>query len=163
MVKINFDPTTTRPYSGSFQLLPPGEYNVKIVNEEEQLCRDGRSRALVFEYSVIDGEHQGHNIRHMINLWNANEAAVSVAQSVLASIMNAIGLPTFMDTRELHNRPFRIRVENREWNDRVFNDVVDFMPVKATNSVRMQVPPPPPPQQGATGDAGPFWSTQARQ
>ena len=49
----------------------------------------------------------------MINLWNANEAHIGRTVG-LASIMNAIGLPTFMDTRELHNRPseFALKIGN---------------------------------------------------
>lgn len=152
MARINFNPQQVRPFTGSVQVLPAGKYTVEIVSEKEQTLKDGKSRSLVFDYQVVDGQFRGQRIRDNINLWNVNPDAVNLAQSILCAIANACGVQNFMDTQELHRRPFDVQLSTRQYNGREYNSVDDYS-VHSQTSQQIQAAIPAQPSA-----AGAYWS-----
>mgnify|MGYP002625973659 CR=1 FL=1 len=128
MARINFNPEQVRPFSGSTPTLPAGEYNVEIVGETES--EKNGSKTLVLDYQVIDGEYKGFRVRDFVHLWHANPEAVAVAQSKLVAIAKNVGVPNFMDTRDLWRKPFAVRLSIRRHNDSDVNQIDDYAPAK---------------------------------
>lgn len=126
MARINFNPEQTRPYTGAIQTLPAGDYVVEIVAEKEQTLKDGQSRALVFDYQIVDGPFRGQRIHDNINLWHVNANAVSIAQSILTAIARAVGKTSFMDTLELQRIPFVVQLATRVYNGKEYNSFVEY-------------------------------------
>jgi hypothetical protein len=46
----------------------------------------------------------------LLNLWNPNPKAVTIARGTLSAICRAVNVLTPKDTSELHNKPLRITV-----------------------------------------------------
>ena len=157
MARINFNPEQTRPFSGSTPVYPSGDYLVEISDENEHDFRSGQGRGLTFDYRILDDSYKGGIIRDNFNLWHTSEKAVGVAQSRLVSIANAVGLKTFNDTRELHHKPFVVRISKVVYNGSDRNQVDQYLAaLPAENSaptapVSAPVAPSPAPAQ-------PYWS-----
>ena len=126
-MRINFDLNSTQAYNGATPLLPPGEYAVEIVAEQEnQPLRNGSGTALVFEYQIRDGQFRGQRIRDWLNVGHSNQNARELAQRRIKAIGEAVGLPVFNDTRQLFNRPFIIAVSCQEYQGRQRNQIDDY-------------------------------------
>ena len=143
-MRINFNPEQTQPYAGSIQTLPAGDYTVEIVAEKERTLRDGQSRALVFDYQIVDGPFRGQRIHDNINLWHVNANAVSMAQSILTAIARAVGKASFMDTLELHRIPFVVQLAIRVYDGKEYNSFVEYRPVGGTPTGQTTTNPPTP-------------------
>lgn len=131
-MRINFDLNNTQAYNGATPLLPPGEYVVEIVAEQEnQPLRNGSGTALVFEYQIRDGQFRGQRIRDWLNVGHSNQNARELAQRRIKAIGEAVGLPVFNDTRQLFNRPFLIAVSCQEYQGRQRNQIDDYRPLGA--------------------------------
>lgn len=131
-MRINFDLNNTQAYNGASPLLPPGEYAVEIVAEQEnQPLRNGAGTALVFEYQIRDGQFRGQRIRDWLNVGHSNQNARELAQRRIKAIGEAVGLPVFNDTRQLFNRPFLIAVSCQEYQGRQRNQIDDYRPLGA--------------------------------
>lgn len=129
-MRINFDLNNTQAYNGATPLLPPGEYAVEIVAEQEnQPLRNGAGTALVFEYQIRDGQFRGQRIRDWLNVGHSNQNARELAQRRIKAIGEAVGLPVFNDTRQLFNRPFLIAVSCQEYQGRQRNQIDDYRPL----------------------------------
>lgn len=157
MARINFNPEAVRPFSGALPVYPSGDYLVEIVAENEHDLSTGAGRGLTFDYRILDGSFKGGIIRDNFNLWHTSEKAVGVAQSRLVSIANSVGLKTFNDTRELHRKPFVVRISKVVYNGSDRNQVDQYLAaLPAENSaqgvpVSAPVAPSPAPAQ-------PYWS-----
>lgn len=160
MARINFNPEAVRPFSGALPVYPTGDYLVEIVAENEHDLSTGAGRGLTFDYRILDGSYKGGIIRDNFNLWHTSEKAVGVAQSRLVSIANSVGLKTFNDTRELHHKPFVVRISKVVYNGSDRNQVDQYLAAlpagyssdnAPTAPVSAPVPPSPAPAQ-------PYWS-----
>ena len=117
---------------GATPLLPPGEYAVEIVAEQEnQPLRNGSGTALVFEYQIRDGQFRGQRIRDWLNVGHSNQNARELAQRRIKAIGEAVGLTVFNDTRQLFNRPFLIAVSCQEYQGRQRNQIDDYRALPA--------------------------------
>ena len=131
-MRINFDLNSTQAYNGASPLLPPGEYAVEIVAEQEnQPLRNGAGTALVFEYQIRDGQFRGQRIRDWLNVGHSNQNARELAHRRIKAVGEAVGLPVFNDTRQLFNRPFLIAVSCQEYQGRQRNQIDDYRPLGA--------------------------------
>ena len=131
-MRINFDLNNTQAYNGTTPLLPPGEYAVEIVAEQEnQPLRNGSGTALVFEYQIRDGQFRGQRIRDWLNVGHSNQNARELAQRRIKAVGEAVGLPVFNDTRQLFNRPFLIAVSCQEYQGRQRNQIDDYRALPA--------------------------------
>ncbi len=102
---VNFDP------------LPEGEYILSIVASETKETNDKKGRFLQFEMQVMDGPHKGRKLWDRLNLWNASETAVKIAQGTLAAICKAVGVMKPKDSLELHNIPLKAKIVQRKRKD----------------------------------------------
>lgn len=129
MSMLDFDPTQTRPYVSIARALPAGEYQVQIVDEAEVDLENGRGRALALEYQVLTGLYRGQRVRERVYLWHDNPDAVAMARSILAAIGLAVGAQKFVDSKELHRRPFNIVLSTRVYNGKEYNNFDGYFPL----------------------------------
>lgn len=145
MARINFNPEQTRPFSGSTPVYPSGDYVVEIVDETEHDFRSGQGRGLTFDYRILSGEFQGGTLRDNFNLWHTSPQAVEIAQRRLVSIAHAVGIQNFNDTRELHRKPFVVRISKSSYNGSERNQVDAYISASSSpapaNAPSGYVPP----------------------
>jgi len=99
-----FDTSTVA--DSDFAPLPVGDYPVEIVASELRATKSGDGQYLWLEMVIRDGEYAGRRIWDRLNLWNANQTTVEIAQRTLKAICVAVGKPTIEDSEELHMIPF---------------------------------------------------------
>jgi hypothetical protein len=107
-----FDATTVEPNSG-YEVLPPGNYLLQIVQSEMRSTRDGSGQYLFLELDVLDGQYAGRKLFDRIHLVNANPEAVQIAQRTLSSICRAAGKMQVNNSEQLHFIPMRASVRVR--------------------------------------------------
>jgi hypothetical protein len=125
-----FDARTVEP-SGSFDLLPKGDYEVLIIDSEMKATKNGDGEYLALELQVTSGEHKGRILWTNLNLRNPNAKAEEIARGTLSAICRAVGVLTPQDSSELHNKPLlavvRIKTDPT-YGDK--NEVRGFKPVE---------------------------------
>ena len=116
-----FDASTV-PEQQEFSALPEGQYVVIAIASEMKPTKNGQGQFLQFTFEVLDGPRKGGKVWARLNLVNANQTAVDIAQRELGAICRAVGIIKPNDSAELHNRPLLITVtvekdeRNREGN-----------------------------------------------
>ena len=95
------------------EVLPPGDYEVQIVNSEMRKTKSGAGQYLWLEMAVISGEHANRLIFDRLNLFNDNETATKIAHSALGALTKAVGKRKIKDSEELHSLPFVASVKVR--------------------------------------------------
>lgn len=109
---FSFDATTVEP-SQTIEILPPGTYNVQIVQAEKRPTKDGQGAYLWIEMDIIDGPHVGRKLWDRLNIWNRNETAAKIANQSLSSICHAVGVPVFKSFSEVMHKPLAAVVKVR--------------------------------------------------
>jgi hypothetical protein len=104
----NFNAEEVKP-AGDFSALPAGDYAVIISNSEMKPTKTG-GQMLVLTLQVIEGEHKDRYLWSRLNLQNANEKAVEIAQRELSAICHATGVMRLSDSAELHDKPMTVKV-----------------------------------------------------
>lgn len=105
-----FDSTKVAPQQ-DFAPIPSGEYVAQIVDSEMKATKDNRGQYLALTYSIIDGPYKGRLLWARLNLDNANQQTVQIAQQQLSAICHACNVASINDSVQLHNRPHVVRVE----------------------------------------------------
>lgn len=158
-MRVNFDLNSTTPFSGSYQTLPAGSYLVEIDRQEEKTYANASGTRLVMSYTVLDGPYKGATILDSLNLNHPSDAARQMAQRRLKAIVDAVGLPTIMDTVELNKKPFVVRLEvtkDNQGNER--NNVAEYSKATATAPIGTPSAVPAAPTTAPTYQQnGPFW------
>ncbi len=158
-MRINFDLNNTQAYNGASPLLPPGEYAVEIVAEQEnQPLRNGSGTALVFEYQIRDGQFRGQRIRDWLNVGHNDPRAREIAQRRIKAIGEAVGFPVFKDTRQIFNRPFAIVVSCRDWQGRQRNNIDDYRALNNSAQPQVSNPAPQPAEPAQPQAQQAYWS-----
>jgi len=98
-----FDANAIEP-SAPRELLPPGSYTVQIVQSEMKDTKTG-GKMLSLEFEVLDGSAKGRRLWSNLNLVNANEKAVEIANRDLSAICHATGQMAVSDSDQLHFKP----------------------------------------------------------
>lgn len=88
-----------------FEILPPGDYNIEIINSELRDTKDGLGQYLWLDIQITDGPSKGRHIYDRLNLYNANKQTARIANSTLTTISKAVGIQTWDDTEVLHFKP----------------------------------------------------------
>lgn len=148
--------------------IPPGEYNIKIINSEYKESRSGNGGYLRMQYKVVDGPMIGRSVFDNLNLWHSDQKTREISQSRLKAIAKAIRHPNpsfIRNTDELIGHQMNIRVSIKD----DFNNVKAYKESMAQPSIpqpQTQTPPsgmpqqtPPPPPQvapAANGAATPW-------
>jgi hypothetical protein len=118
----DFDANTVEP-NRDFEAIPPGRYEAMIVASEMKPTSAGTGEYLELQIMVISGPYRDALIWDRLNLKNPSEKAVQIARGQLSSICRAVGVLTPRDSTQLHNLPFIVRVEVRDYEERKYNDV----------------------------------------
>lgn len=111
MVQLNYN-SYDHDSMGEFQPLPEGTYPVIITDSEMKPTKDGKGSYLQLNMKVQGGDLDGRVVIERLNLMNANETAVEIANKTLGDICRVVfgGEAMIQDSQELHGRPFRIYV-----------------------------------------------------
>lgn len=106
----------------NFAPIPEGDYVVMITDSDVKSTKSGDGEYLKLTFKIIEGSYQGRLIWSNLNLVNANETAVEIAQRELAAICSAIGISLEElwdqgDTQILHGTPMLAKVKIQPGRD----------------------------------------------
>jgi hypothetical protein len=125
-----FDANQVDP-AGTYEVLPPGDYKVQIVQSDMMNTKNGNGQYLWLEMDIVDGEHQGRKVWDRLNLVNPNQQAQEIAQKQLSAICHAIGVLSVQDSEELHFKTMlaKVKVKPRQDTGENVNEVSGYKPV----------------------------------
>lgn len=169
MPQLGFD---TEQYEASrdFGIIPQGRYLAMITHSEERTTQSGGTM-LVFEHTLIDGEHANRKVWANCNVVNASEKAEQIGREQVKAIAAAVGVRSPRATEELHGKPLMITVGIEKGKDgyQDKNVVKGWAPAEGiTQPPQASSPPParaarpapaasaPPPAAG--GRPAPAWA-----
>ena len=156
---FEFDASTVE-INTPFEVLPPGDYEVMIVNSEMRSTKSGNGKYLWLELAVQDGQYKERRIFDRLNLFNDNEKAAQIAHGTLGAITKAVGKMKVKNSEELHHLPLIAVVKVRPAGP-------DKMGVErdAQNEVKGYKPskmsPPTATSASATAPVTPAWRKRA--
>lgn len=102
---IQFDSNQVDPDPG-FDLLPPADYRLHVVDSDVRSTKDGQGRYVWVEMDVLDGPFAGRKLWHNFNILNPSDKAQQIGQSQLSALCHAIGVGAMTDSEDLHLKPF---------------------------------------------------------
>lgn len=108
----NFDASTVAPAT-EYQALPSGEYLMAVTESEMKETKGGTGQYLQMSLTVLNAavqEHLGRKVFVRLNLINANQTAVDIAQRELSAICHAVGVLKLQDSQQLHDLPMTCKV-----------------------------------------------------
>ena len=114
------DPNATNSYDP----VPPGQYQVMMVNSKMNQKNTGIS----CEFDIVSGEHSGRKLFMNLSLFAENEIARDIGQRLLNDMCIASGKMSVSDTSELHGITMTAIVKLRK-NDPTQNDISGFKPL----------------------------------
>lgn len=114
---LNYDPSKVEDVGeGNFRALPPGIYNVVIVDSQLRETKAGNGKFLEITYQVIEGREVGQTVKDRINVMNPSETAQRIGLSQLKKICEAVGHKGQLgDSCQLHGKPMAIKVSIEEF------------------------------------------------
>lgn len=110
MANLNFDASSVEP-AQPFEVLPPGKYEVQIVQSEMRATKSGDGQYLWLEMDILSGPYTGRKMWDQLNLRNKNQQTVEIAQRTLSAICHAVGKVLVSDSEELHFKPLLATVK----------------------------------------------------
>jgi hypothetical protein len=169
-MELNFDANTVDP-TPAYGTIPPGEYEVMIVESEQRATKKDDGSYLSLTLEVQSGEYQGRKLFDRLNLDNPNRKAVEIAQRTLSQICHATGVLQVKDSFDLHHHPMiavvKVRPEREDPISGKFyeasNEIKEYRRVAPLGSApqRPAAAAPPQPRQQARQQATTPWG-QAR-
>lgn len=120
-----FDANQVNP-DFNFDPIPKARYLATITESSEEDTKDRTGKYIKFTFTVQEGEYKGRSVWSRLNLKNANQTAVKIAESELSAICRAVGVLKPQDSTELHNIPLVIDVDVEKRSDD---------PTKFTNTI----------------------------
>lgn len=105
-----FNANQIAPQGNSQQLPlspPEGWPMVITASAMKPTANDPNQGFLEMEVQIIEGEHSGEKGTYRLNLYNANEKAVEIANRQLSALCHVTGQLNAVDSSQLHNQPFR--------------------------------------------------------
>lgn len=161
---FSFNPNGVEP-DNSYDLLPPGWYNVAVIDAEWKSTSSGTGNYLELTMNVLDGPSSQRKLWGRFNLVNASQEAVRIAQRQLAAICQAVGFTQELNmttVQQLFNRPLqaKVAIENKDDGYEPKNIIKGYKAVGAGNApgvthqggfmgTRSQQQQPAPPNQAA--------------
>jgi hypothetical protein len=101
MAQLNFNAATVAPSTG-FDVIPAGNYNVRITGSEMKPTKDGSGSYLSLTLTVADGPFANRKLFDRLNLNNKNKVTVDIAYQTLSAICHATGVIQLQDSTQLH-------------------------------------------------------------
>jgi hypothetical protein len=130
-----YDANDFDPNGANFDPLPKNDYLAEITASEFKATKNNDGEYLQLTFCVLDGEFKGRTLFDRLNLKNANETAVKIANSTLSAICHSVGVMRPNDSAELHGKPIVISVDVEERNDKPGAFSNRIKGYKATNAV----------------------------
>lgn len=109
-----FDATQVEPSTGTATIHPAGWYGVVITASELKPTKDNSGKFIQFDRKIIQAENSaaiGGTITERLNVVNASQQAVEIANKQLSAICHVTGVFKLSDTAQLHNIPHRVRID----------------------------------------------------
>ena len=104
-------------------LIPDGEVVKAVIAETDIQDRDwfyyrtgdpkdrDKGKRMPITAVVVEGKWEGMRVSDGFNLCHPNPQAQSIGQKQLKRLCDAVGVPKFRDTSELHGKPFMLTVK----------------------------------------------------
>ena len=149
--------TDDQPSVG-YEVLPAGEYVVKIERAEWRETKNQDGHYLQINMTVVDGERRGALIVDRLNLRNKNEVAVRIARGQFAALREAVGVSNPKDTADMENIRFRVVLKCTRRNDdpdKMTNEVTRYIKHGETAATPQQKDGNPPYKRNAPPPAEP--------
>jgi len=157
LTQYNLDPSKIDDMGDGFKVVPPGIYNVVIVDSEVMDTKNG-GKLLMLKYQVIDGQYVGDTLVDRINLVNSSEMAQKIGLSQFKNICDAVGHKGVVkDSKQLHGKPLSIKVSIEKFeSNKEAGKMLDSNKVEK-RMARQAAPAAPavPPGHPAAGEAPP--------
>ena len=117
LANLNYDPSKVEDVGeGNFRCVPPGIYNVVIVDSSIHETKAGNGKYLEITYQIIEGREVGQTVKDRINVVNPSETAQRIGLSQLKKICEAVGHKgQLKDSCQLHGKPMSIKVTIEEF------------------------------------------------
>jgi len=96
--------------------VPPGEYEVTIIECAKSRNKNGSGHRLAITYQVSGGEHDGWDIWDSIHLWHDNPKAVAVAKKRMNRLCRAVGMMSIATVKDLEGKLLKVSVRARRDN-----------------------------------------------
>lgn len=127
MAILNFNARTVDPNS-SFDPLPAGWYNAKMIESEIKPTKAGDGAMLACQFEILDGQFTGRRIFHNFNIENKNPVAVKIAYEQLSALGHVTGVLDIQDSALLHGIPLQIKLKVRPASEQydASNDISGF-------------------------------------
>lgn len=107
---LGFIPAEIEDMGDGFKVVPPGIYDVVIVESDVKPTRSG-GKMLVLKYQIVAGPNAGDFLTDRLNIDNASETAKRIGLSQLKNICDSIGFAGMLkDSNQLHGKPFAVKV-----------------------------------------------------
>lgn len=115
MAKLSFDATKVAPQK-PMDPVPKDWYQVVITSSDLVPTKTDPKNGvrLELEVEIIDGEYKGRKAWDGINTKNKNPKAQQIGEEQLSAICHATKVFKLVDTAELHNKPFEIKLGYEE-------------------------------------------------
>jgi hypothetical protein len=91
--------------------LPLGDHLVIAYQSEIKPTKDSGGGYLQYDLRIIEGPNAGATGPKRFNLYNGSQKAVEIAHRELSAMAHACGVYQITDSAQLHDIPFRVRVE----------------------------------------------------
>ena len=107
---LGFIPAEIEDLGDGFKVVPPGIYDVVIVESDVNPTRSG-GKMLELKYQIVSGPNAGDFLTDRLNIDNASDTAKRIGLSQLKNICDAIGFAGMLkDSNQLHGKPFSVKV-----------------------------------------------------
>lgn len=104
------DPNDVR----TFDLIPNGWYAAQLVDSKHEAAKSGNGEYLKLEFDLLDAPYANRKVWVNLNLWNANEEAVRIANQQRLELLQALNKPNAQTTEELYAIPVMLKIGTRE-------------------------------------------------
>ena len=109
MAHFQFD-ATRHTAAVNAGLVPAGRYEATIIDSLSRMARSGDGRYLQFCIQIERGEHAGRVIFVRLHVGSSNASVRQLSEQELAALCEAISVPRFTSTNELHGKRLVIDV-----------------------------------------------------
>ena len=107
---LGFIPENVEDMGDGFKVVPPGIYDVVIVESDVKPTRSG-GKMLELKYQVVAGPNAGDFLTDRLNIENASDTAKRIGLSQLKNICDSIGFAGMLkDSNQLHGKVFSVKV-----------------------------------------------------
>ncbi len=105
-----FDPNGIPEREGGFDPIPPGWYEVQVMESETVDLKSGNGRALVLTFNVLGPAFANRKLWDRLNIQHKSQEAQAIAQRALADLFLATGTAASRNSEDLHFKPLLARV-----------------------------------------------------